>query len=95
MEIKWKITELESLIERMEKDVDLSSTFLAFDSYAFLKKNKGKLENKFIIKHKTNKEKYYDLMLQLQSFVRQLKKILRTFELEESQNAQKIQQSIS
>lgn len=90
MEIKWKITELENLIAYFEQDIDLSSTFLEFDTYVFQKKNKGKLENKFITKHRINKEKYYDIMLELQAFVRQLKRILRMFELEEANNQKRI-----
>lgn len=83
MEIKYKIKELTSLIQIIEKEVDLSDTIIKFDSYEFLMKNRGKVENKFILKHRSNKERFKILAQDINHFYRQCKKILQYFEEED------------
>lgn len=83
MEIKYKIKELHDLIQIIENEIDLNDTIIKFDSYEFLMKNRGQIENKFILKHRSNKERFKSLAQDINHFYRQCKKILQYFEEED------------
>lgn len=78
-EIKWVIEELTQIIVKLENEIDFSALVLQFDSHEFLMKNRGQIENQFIIQHRTNKEKLKTLLVELNQFYRQLKRILQMF----------------
>lgn len=80
MEIKLKIQTIRSLIQKIEQEIDLSTVVIQFDAYEFLMKNRGEIENKFINKHRSNKEKIKLVMSDINQFNRQLRKILNEFE---------------
>lgn len=89
MEIKFKIEELRSMLRILEKEVDLGYTILRFDSYEFLSKNRGQAENKFIMKHRSNRDRFKTLSQELNSFQRQLNRILTYFETEDERLAKR------
>lgn len=93
MEIKWKIQTLNALIDKIEKEIDLTTLIIQFDSYYFLMKNRGIAENKFINKHRSNKEKIKLISSDIHQFNRQVKKILQLFQLEDEKNAKKLQET--